>query len=258
LSRHENQISTEHEGFIPKIELKNVSFRYPSEDKNVVNDVSLKITPGSFTAFVGPSGGGKSTLIDLMLGVCLPDQGIIEISQHLPKEVLRTWPGAIGYVPQYVFLSNASIRENICLGFNPLEISEHLIWKALEQAELAEFVRQLDTQLDFVVSDNGSNLSGGQRQRLGIARALVTKPKLLILDEATSALDAETEKRISESISNLRGDTTIVVVAHRLSTVRLADTIYYLDQGEVRGQGTFEEVKELNSDFKLQAGYMGL
>ncbi len=258
LSRSENQISTEHQGFIPKIELRNVSFRYPSEDKNVVNDVSLKITPGSFTAFVGPSGGGKSTLIDLMLGVCLPDQGIIEISKHLPKEVLRTWPGAIGYVPQYVFLSNASIRENICLGFNPLEISEHLIWKALEQAELAEFVRQLDTQLDFVVSDNGSNLSGGQRQRLGIARALVTKPKLLILDEATSALDAETEKRISESISNLRGDTTIVVVAHRLSTVRLADTIYYLDQGEVRGQGTFEEVKELNSDFKLQAGYMGL
>ena len=242
LSINENHISIDHHGFVPKIEIKNLKFRYLSESKNVV----------------GPSGGGKSTLIDLMLGVCLPDKGMIQISQLLPKEVLKTWPGAIGYVPQKVFVSNASIKENVCLGFDPLEISEDLVWKALEQAELSEFVRELDGQLDFVVSDNGSNLSGGQRQRLGIARALVTRPKLLILDEATSALDAETEKRISDSISNLRGDTTIVVVAHRLSTVRLADTIYYLDQGVVRGQGSFEEVKEFNSDFKLQAGYMGL
>lgn len=258
LSKNENQISTNHQGFIPKIEIKNLNFRYLSENTNVINALSLKITPGSFTAFVGPSGGGKSTLIDLMLGVCLPDQGSIQISQKLPNEALKTWPGAIGYVPQNVFVSNASIRENVCLGFNPWKIDEDLIWRALEQAELSEFVRELDGQLDFVVSDNGSNLSGGQRQRLGIARALVTKPKLLILDEATSALDAETEKRISDSISNLRGDTTIVVVAHRLSTVRQADTIYYLDQGVICGQGTFEEVKELNSDFKLQAGYMGL
>ena len=258
LSINENHISIYHHGFVPKIEIKNLKFRYLSESKNVVNDISLRIDPGSFTAFVGPSGGGKSTLIDLMLGVCLPDKGMIQISQLLPKEVLKTWPGAIGYVPQKVFVSNASIKENVCLGFDPLEISEDLVWKALEQAELSEFVRELDGQLDFVVSDNGSNLSGGQRQRLGIARALVTRPKLLILDEATSALDAETEKRISDSISNLRGDTTIVVVAHRLSTVRLADTIYYLDQGVVRGQGSFEEVKEFNSDFKLQAGYMGL
>ena len=258
LSINENHISIDHHGFVPKIEIKNLKFRYLSESKNVVNDISLRIDPGSFTAFVGPSGGGKSTLIDLMLGVCLPDKGMIQISQLLPKEVLKTWPGAIGYVPQKVFVSNASIKENVCLGFDPLEISEDLVWKALEQAELSEFVRELDGQLDFVVSDNGSNLSGGQRQRLGIARALVTRPKLLILDEATSALDAETEKRISDSISNLRGDTTIVVVAHRLSTVRLADTIYYLDQGVVRGQGSFEEVKEFNSDFKLQAGYMGL
>ena len=258
LSVNENHISTDHHGFVPKIEIKNLEFKYLSESDNVVNDISLKIDPGSLTAFVGPSGGGKSTLIDLMLGVCLPDKGMIQISQLMPEDALKTWPGAIGYVPQNVFVSNASIKENVCLGFNPSEISEDLVWKALEQAELSEFVRELDGQLDFVVSDNGSNLSGGQRQRLGIARALVTKPKLLILDEATSALDAETEKRISESISNLRGDTTIVVVAHRLSTVRLADTIYYLDQGVVRGQGSFEEVKELNSDFKLQAGYMGL
>lgn len=258
LSKKENQVSTDHQGFIPKIEIKNLRFSYQSENNSVIKDITLNVKPGSFTAFVGPSGGGKSTLIDLMLGVCLPDEGIIQISQQFPKDALKTWPGAIGYVPQNVFVSNASIRENVCLGFNPREIEETLVWRALEQAELSEFVRELDGQLDFVVSDNGSNLSGGQRQRLGIARALVTKPKLLILDEATSALDAETEKRISDSISNLRGDTTIVVIAHRLSTVRLADTIYYLDQGVIRGQGTFEEVKKLNSDFKLQAGYMGL
>jgi len=258
LSKKENLISTDHEGFTPQIEVKNLKFRYLSENNNVINNLNLSITPGSFTAFVGPSGGGKSTLIDLILGVCLPDQGIIQISQRSPKEALKTWPGAVGYVPQNVFVSNATIRENICLGFNSLEIDEELVWKALEQAELSEFVRELEGQLDFLVSDNGNNLSGGQRQRLGIARALVTKPKLLILDEATSALDADTEKRISDSISNLKGDTTIVVVAHRLSTVRFADHIYYIDQGVVRGQGTFDEVKEVNTDFKLQAEHMGL
>jgi ABC-type multidrug transport system fused ATPase/permease subunit len=258
LSRNENHVSIEHHGFTPQIEIKKLSFRYNSENDKVINNLNLIINPGSFTAFVGPSGGGKSTLIDLMLGVCLPDEGVIQISQRLPREALRTWPGAVGYVPQNVFVSNASIRENICLGFNPSEINDELVWNALEQAELSDFVRELDGQLDFLISDNGSNLSGGQSQRLGIARALVTKPKLLILDEATSALDADTEKRISNSISNLIGETTIVVVAHRLSTVRFADKIYYIDQGVVRGEGTFEEVKELNPDFKLQAEHMGL
>ncbi len=258
LSTIETLISTSHPGFTPHVKIKNLTFRFPEDNFNLIDDLSLSIEPGTFTAFVGPSGGGKSTLIDLMLGVILPNDGLIEISYNSIIDSIRNWPGAIGYVPQEVFISNASIKENVCLGFDPSKIDEKLIWEALDQAELLDFVDSLGGKLDFLIADNGSNMSGGQRQRLGIARALVTKPKLLILDEATSSLDADTEKRIADSISSLKGKTTVVVVAHRLSTVRFADTIYYIDKGTIKGKGNFNQVKEMIPDFKLQAGYMGL
>jgi ABC-type bacteriocin/lantibiotic exporter with double-glycine peptidase domain len=254
----ETLISTSHPGFTPHVKVKNLMFRFPEDNFNLIDDLSLSIEPGTFTAFVGPSGGGKSTLIDLMLGVILPNDGLIEISYKSIMDSIRNWPGAIGYVPQEVFISNASIKENVCLGFDPSKIDEKLIWEALDQAELLDFVDSLEGKLDFLIADNGSNMSGGQRQRLGIARALVTKPKLLILDEATSSLDADTEKRIVDSISSLKGKTTVVIVAHRLSTVRFADTIYYIDKGTIKGKGNFNQVKEMIPDFKLQAGYMGL
>jgi ABC-type multidrug transport system fused ATPase/permease subunit len=133
-----------------------------------------------------------------------------------------------------------------------------LIWDALEKADLSDFVNSLEGKLDYEVGDHGGNLSGGQRQRLGIARALISKPRLLILDEATSSLDAETENRISDSISNLKGKTTILVVAHRLSTIRFADRVYYIEKGEINGEGTFQDLKEINKSFDIQAGHMGL
>jgi ABC-type multidrug transport system fused ATPase/permease subunit len=218
----------------------------------------MKVPKGTMTAIVGPSGGGKSTIIDLILGILSPQKGDVLLGGLNPSEAIKTWPGSIGYVPQEVFISNGTIRDNICLGFDPMTVDENLIWDALKAADLDEFVRSVEGQLEFVVGDNGGSLSGGQRQRIGIARCLLTKPTLVILDEATSALDSATENRISESIMNLRGSCTVIVVAHRLSTVRNSDQVVYIENGEVVAFGTFEDVKANSPKFKEQAEFMGL
>jgi ABC-type bacteriocin/lantibiotic exporter with double-glycine peptidase domain len=207
---------------------------------------------------VGPSGGGKSTLIDLILGLLAPSSGSISISGLTPVDAIKKWPGSIGYVPQDVFIENSTVKENICLGFNPESVSDDLVWKALQLADLSDFVKSLEGQLSYRISDAGKNLSGGQRQRLGIARALLTKPKIVIFDEATSALDAETENRVSESILKLTGECTVIFIAHRLSVVRSADMIYYIDKGKIISQGTFEELRSINANFDNQANFMGI
>jgi ABC-type bacteriocin/lantibiotic exporter with double-glycine peptidase domain len=207
---------------------------------------------------VGPSGGGKSTLIDLILGLLAPSSGSITISGLKPVDAIKKWPGSIGYVPQDVFIENSTVKENICLGFNPDSVPDDLVWQALQMADLSDFVKGLEGQLSFRISDAGKNLSGGQRQRLGIARALLTKPKIVIFDEATSALDAETENRVSESILKLTGECTVIFIAHRLSVVRSADLIYYIDKGKIVSQGSFEELRKLNTDFNNQANFMGI
>lgn len=258
LEVQENKLSTIHLGFNPNLEVKNVSFKYPGESEFAIRELSLEIKSGSVTGFVGPSGGGKSTLVDLILGIVEPDGGSIQVSGMKSLEAIRSWPGAIGYVPQNVFVANTSIRNNICLGYSSTEVPEDLIWDALEKADLSDFVDSLEGKLDYEVGDNGGNLSGGQRQRLGIARALLSKPSLLILDEATSSLDAETENRISNSISNLKGNTTVLIIAHRLSTVRFADKVYYIEKGKINGEGTFEDLKRINKSFEVQASHMGL
>jgi ABC-type bacteriocin/lantibiotic exporter with double-glycine peptidase domain len=231
---------------------------YASTKETTIQDISLDVNSGSFVAFVGPSGGGKSTLIDLILGLLAPSAGSIKISGLSPIEVIKKWPGSIGYVPQDVFIQNSTVKENICLGFNPESISDDLVWQALQLADLSDFVKGLEGQLSYRISDAGKNLSGGQRQRLGIARALLTKPKIVIFDEATSALDAETENRVSESILKLTGECTVIFIAHRLSVVRSADMIYYIDKGKIVNQGTFEELRSINADFDNQANFMGI
>jgi len=157
-----------------------------------VSEISLEIRAGEVVSFVGPSGAGKTTLVDLILGILQPDTGTSLLQGLAPLEVIKKWPGAIGYVPQDVMITNGSIRENVCLGYEPHLIDDNLIWEALTIANLKDFVDTLPMGLDTQVGDRGTNLSGGQRQRLGIARAMFTKPKLLILDEATSALDGST------------------------------------------------------------------
>ena len=258
LERSETIIGTTHTGFLPKLNLDNLKFNYADAIDGTIQGITLDIAPGKFIAFVGPSGGGKSTLIDLILGLLAPSSGSIRISDLSPKDAIKKWPGSIGYVPQDVFIENSTVKENICLGFDPKTVSDQLVWDALKLADLSEFIEGLDGQLSYKISDAGKNLSGGQRQRLGIARALLTKPKIVIFDEATSALDAETENRVSESIMKLTGDCTVIFIAHRLSVVRSADMIYYLDKGKIVNQGTFEELRKLNADFNNQANFMGI
>ena len=258
LERTETLITIDHKDFSPRVNLKNLNFTYSDAINGTIQDTSLDVSEGKFIAFVGPSGGGKSTLVDLVLGLLAPSSGSITISGLKPVEAIRKWPGSIGYVPQEVFIENSTVKENICLGFNPELVPDDLVWQALDLADLSEFVKGLEGQLSFRISDAGKNLSGGQRQRLGIARALLTKPKIVIFDEATSALDAETENRVSESIMKLTGECTVIFIAHRLSVVRSADMIYYIDKGKIVSQGSFEELRKLNTDFNNQAKFMGI
>jgi ABC-type multidrug transport system fused ATPase/permease subunit len=251
-------LNDKHSDFSPTISLKNVSFKYPGADIPALSEVSLEVSDGETVAIVGASGAGKTTLVDVILGILNPSSGVIQVSGFKPLEAIAKWPGAISYVPQDVFMSNGSILENVVMGFDPKNVNLENLIDALRLAHLEKHVQTLPNGWDTVIGERGSNLSGGQRQRLGIARALYTKPKLLVLDEATSALDGQTEAEISESIQGLRGEVTLVVIAHRLSTIKNADRIYYFDQGRLTSMGTFDEVRRQIPDFDFQAKLMGL
>lgn len=248
----------EYPGFSSEVNIAKLSLRYPNKAKNALTDISLKIRAGEIVAIVGPSGAGKTTLVDCLLGILDPDEGSVLISNERPLGAISKWPGSIGYVPQDVMIMNGTIKENVAMGYPEGSYSVESIWEALETAHLAEYVKSLESGIDSRVGDRGANLSGGQRQRLGIARAMFTKPHLLVLDEATSALDGETEAGISDSIQKMRGEVTVILIAHRLSTVRNADSVVYLEAGKLVAQGTFEEVRKSVNDFDRQARLMGL
>ena len=253
-----DDLNFDHVGFTGEIELQNITLTYPTKRLPAVKDISLKIKQGQVVSFVGPSGAGKTTVIDVILGVLNPDSGNVQIQGYPPLSAIKLWPGAIGYVPQDVMISNGTIRQNVCLGYSLGAVEEDDIWQALEVAQLAEFIRELPEGLDTPVGDRGTKLSGGQRQRLGIARAMLTKPKLLVLDEATSSLDGTTEASISEAVHNLKGGVTIVMIAHRLSTVKESDVIYYLAKGKLEMAGTFDELRKNIPEFDKQAQLMGM
>ena len=253
-----NQLETDHEGFDPRIEIRNLALTYPQKDTPALDNISLEITSGSFVAIVGPSGAGKTSLVDVLLGVLTESSGTVLISGKRPLDTIAQWPGAIAYVPQDVAMSSGTIKENITLGFPENSEDLDLINSAVQMAQLSNYVQSLPQGLETQVGERGTKLSGGQRQRLGIARAMFTKPKLLVLDEATSALDGQTESDISSAILELKGKTTIVMIAHRLSTVRFADLVIYIDGGKITAQGTFEEVRNRVPDFEKQAQLMGL
>jgi ABC-type multidrug transport system fused ATPase/permease subunit len=247
-----------HDDFNAEVEMKNVRFTYPGKLTPALSDLDLKIPQGSTCAIVGPSGSGKTTLVDLILGMFDPISGKIEVSGQTPLISIKSHPGAIGYVPQDVALIHGSIRENVALGFPISDASDERIHRALEIAQLTEFVKNLPEGIDTPVGPRGSRLSGGQRQRIGIARAMFTEPRLLILDESTSSLDAQTELLVTDAISSIPYEITIIVIAHRLSTVRLADQVVYLEAGKMITKGSFEEVRTKVPDFDRQAKLMGL
>ena len=253
-----NKFTNVHTDFIPNISVNNIYFTYDGNSNETLRNINLEVKPGEVVALVGKSGSGKTTLVDIITGVLSPNVGEVTISGIKSSDVSRKFPGAISYVPQDIFISNGSIRSNICLGFEINEISDKEIWHALETAQLADVVVRLPKKLDNLIGDRGSKLSGGQRQRLGIARALITKPQVLILDEATSSLDSQTELDVSESILNLAGKVTVIIIAHRLSTVQKSNTVVYIDNGEIKSFGSFSKVRSEIPDFNFQAKLLGI
>lgn len=231
------------------ISVENLSFRYPDGDHDVLRSLNFSVPSGTSVAFVGGSGSGKTTLIDLILGLLKPSQGRVLVNGEDINDDIRAWNENIGYVPQDVFISGKTVREEIAYGLTPEEINEDRVWECVRLAELEDVVKSLELGLDTKIGENGTRLSGGQRQRIGLARAFYRNPSVLILDEATSALDNETEYKITKAINRLMQGRTVFIVAHRLSTVRDVDQLLFMSQGEVVARGTFSEVVAQNSEF---------
>ena len=213
--------------------VEHVTYHYPDSDVEVLHDISMEIPKGKTVALIGPSGAGKTTLADIILGLLPPTSGVVRMDRHNIYENLRSWREKLGYIPQTIYLSDDTIRNNIAFGIYQEQIDDNAIWKALEKAQLREFVQGLENGLDTYVGDRGVRLSGGQRQRIGIARALYHDPEILVLDEATSALDSSTEQAVMESIESLQGLKTMIIIAHRLTTIKNADLVYEVSGGNV-------------------------
>ena len=247
-----------HDGFTGAVVVKDLCFKYPGSEDYAVQDISVQLNSGQYIAVVGQSGAGKSTFVDLLLGLHYPSSGSVQISGLNAIDAIERWPGAIGYVPQEIQLVSGSIVDNVLLGFKDNSENRKHVVNALKRAELNEYLSSNEVISDLNIGDEGGKLSGGQRQRIGIARALLTNPKILVMDEATSSLDAQTEDNIAKAVNRAKENSLVIVVAHRLATVRRADLVIYLENGAIKAQGTFDEVRKLVPDFDSQAQLMGL
>ena len=238
------------------IELRNITFRYPGKQEPALSDLNLRIPANGVIGLVGTSGSGKSTAIDLLLGLIAPESGEVLIDgQTLTRENRSAWQNSIGFVPQAIFLADSSIRENIAYGLPTDAVDDHKVRRAASMAHLDELLSELPDGLGTRVGERGVQLSGGQRQRIGIARALYHDPGVLVLDEATSALDGITEQLVMDAIHDFAGKKTIIMIAHRLTTVRPCDTIFIMADGRVTDRGTFDELASRNKVFRRMAAH---
>lgn len=228
--------------FASQLELMDVSFQYPTAATASLQNVSLVVKRGEAVGFVGPSGAGKSTLVDVILGLFAPTSGVVKVDGQDVQQNLRNWQNQIGYVPQAIYLTDDTLRRNVAFGLNDENIDDNLVRDAIRLAQLEDFVATLLEKLDTVVGERGVRLSGGQRQRIGIARALYHNPSVLVLDEATSSLDTPTEHGVMQAVQALQGSKTVLIVAHRLSTVEYCDRLYKIENARITEEGTFDEV----------------
>lgn len=227
--------------FADRITVAGLHYRYPEAETEALRDVSLEIRQGEMVGFVGRSGSGKTSLVDCILGLLTPTRGKVLVDGVDIQQRLGGWRSQIGYIPQHIYLTDDSLRKNVALGLDEEAIDQARIWRALEAAQLADFAKELPAGLETSIGEGGVRLSGGQRQRIGIARAMYYDPPVLILDEATSALDNETEKAIVNTISGLKGSKTILVIAHRMTTIEDCDRVFVLDRGVLVDEGAFDQ-----------------
>mgnify|MGYP002622323513 CR=1 FL=1 len=215
------------------IDLSHVQYQYPHGDMNVLEDATMKISKGKAVGIVGSSGAGKTTAVDILLGLLIPRRGEVLADRKNIHDNLDGWLSRIGYIPQTIFLLDGDIRANVAFGVKPEEVDDNKVWEVLREAALSDFVKELPRGLDTQLGERGMRLSGGQRQRIGIARALYTDPDILVFDEATSSLDNETEKAVMESVDTLHGMKTLIIVAHRLTTIENCDEVYRVEDGRI-------------------------
>jgi len=244
ISDFDSTVDIKYESNSAAIVLSNVSYTYRNSEKPALEHINLRVNKGEYLAIIGKSGAGKTTLVDLMLGVITPTVGDVWVEGKSPKQAMLIHPTGIAYVPQETYMIRGSIRENILQGLNPVEFSDESIMEAIEFASLSEYVNQLPDKLNTLIGDGENNLSGGQKQRIGIARAILSRPRILILDEPTSALDNENEIAISRTLKSVSGQITIVVIAHHMETIRHADRVCVVENGKIlniESASSFEE-----------------
>ena len=236
------------------IKLQQVSYRYQGSEHDAVRGISVEIPKGASVGLVGHSGSGKSTLIDIILGLLPPDNGIVSFDGRDIQQHMTEWKKCIGYVPQDIFLCDDTLRRNIAFGIPDQLIDEESVLKVVQISQLESVVEQLPDGLDTIIGERGVRLSGGERQRIAIARALYNDPDVLLMDEATSALDGETESEITKAIEKLKGNKTMIIIAHRLSTIKECDCVYFMQDGEIKDFGKFEDLLVKNLDYRKMAG----
>lgn len=250
---NESRTGVRQQGLKTAIALRDVVYQYPGASDASLRGISLTIPKGTSVGFVGSSGAGKTTIVDVILGLLPPTEGQVLVDDRDIYQDLPSWQRLIGYIPQSIYLCDDTLRNNIAFGIPADEINEDWIESAVESAQLTELVKSLPQGLDTLVGERGVRLSGGQRQRVGIARALYHNPEVLVMDEATAALDNQTEAGVMEAVEKLSGEKTLIMIAHRLSTVKNCDRLYFMNQGQIVDAGTYDELCQRNQEFQKMA-----